>query len=396
MAGVMFGRNTRFGKYRFASPAKRVGAVVIDYPYIEGHFAVDFYDSEGLRTASVVSDRRYSPVISAEFELNQNGCAAFKLILAKNHGINIAYNQRIDIRLFGDNQPWYSGYIQVRPVEGTTAETLEYSGYGFFQQCAGVIVNATYENTEISQIVKSIVRNYIEPNTGALFASDKIYSTGYTATGLKFDHVTAKEALSQLAEFAANYIHGVDETRDVFFKQLVTEINENSRFWVGHHIEKFLPEEDVETVVNYVYVQGGDSTVVYETKDEASIAAYGLRGAVLTIPSAVENVDAEKWGDSQLEVLKHPQRTAKVDGIKPDILKRKIKPEGMARITTYDGTSNYDYPIQKVKYKISSAGITMTMELGEYTKGLDQFILKLTRDVKNAELLQRMGSTSST
>ena len=207
--------------------------------------------------------------------------------------------------------------------------------------------------------------------------------------------MTAKEALSQLAEFAANFIYGVDETRDVFFKQLITEINENSRFWVGHHIEKFIPEEDIETVVNYVYVQNGDSNVVYETSDAASIAAYGLRGAVLTIPSAVENVDAVQWGNSQLASLKDPKRTAKVEGIKPDILRRKIKPEGMARITTYDGSSYYDYPIQKVKYKISSSGITMTMELGEYTKGLDQFILKLTRDVKNAELLQRMSSAGS-
>jgi len=395
MANIMFGRNVRLGRYRLASPEKRVGAVVIDYPYIEGHFAVDFYNSEGIRIATFVSDRKDSPVISAEFELNQNGCAQFKLVLAKNHGISIAYNQRIDIRLFGDPQPWYSGYIQVRPVEGTTAETLEYSGYGFFQQCEGVVVTATYENTEISQIVKSIVRAYIEPNTGALYATDKIYSTGYIATGLKFDHVTAKEALSQLAEFAANFIYGVDETRDVFFKPLVTDINENSRFWVGHHIEKFLPEEDVETVVNYVYVQGGDSTVVYETSDAASIAAYGLRGAVLTIPSAVENVDAVQWGNSQLVTLKDPKRTAKVDGIKPEIVGRKIRPEGLARITTYDGLSNYDYPIQKVKYKISNNGITMTMELGEYTKGLDQFILQLTRDLKNAELLQRMSSAAT-
>mgnify|MGYP000896163116 CR=1 FL=1 len=391
MANLMFGRNAHLGRHRFAAP-KRIGGVAIDYPYIDGHFAVDFYSAGGIRTATLVSDRTDSPVISAEFELNQNGCAQFKLVLNKAHGITIAYNQRIDIRLFGDTQPWYSGYVQVRPIEGTTAETLEYSGYGFYQQCEGVIVNGTYSNKEISQIVRSIVRDYIEPKTGALLALDKIYSTGYTATGLKFDHVTAKDALSQLAEFAANYIHGVDETRDVFFKPLITKINENSRFWVGHHIEKFLPEEDVETVVNYIYVQGGDSTVVYETSDAASIAAYGMRGAVLTIPSAVEDVDAQRWGNSQLAALKDPQRTAKVDGIKPDILKRKIKPEGMARITTYDGSSHYDYTIQKCKYKISSAGITMTMELGEYTKGLGEYILKLTRDVKNAELLQRMSS----
>lgn len=394
MSNIMFGRNVRFGRYRFAAPVKRAGAVVIDYPLIDGHYVIDFYNSEGQRTATVGPDATDSPLISAEFTLDANGCADFTFVLRRDHGIAIDYNQRIDIRLFGDGQPWYSGYILTRPIEGTTEETWEYSGYGYFQQLEYVIVNRSYKNTEISAISRDIIMRDIEPGTGARYNASKIYSTGYTASSVKFDYATAKDCLKQLSEFAVNYRYGVDEYRDVFFRPLITEINEESRFWVGYHVEKFVPEEDVATVINYVYVQGGNldsggSNIMYETSDADSIAKYGKRAAVLSIPSAYADSDAQRWGDNELSKAKDPKRTAKVEGIHNEVAKRNIRPEGMARITTADGTKSYDYPIQKVTYKLSSEGIVMTMELGEYVKGIDQIILKMTRDAKNAELLQR-------
>lgn len=394
MSNIMFGRNVRFGRYRFAAPMKRVGAVVIDYPLIDGHYAIDFYNSEGQRTATIVSDAKNSPLSEAEFKLTTNGCAEVKFTLSKNYGIQIDYSQRIDIRLFGDSQPWYSGYILTRPIVGTTEAKWEYSGYGFFQQLEYALVTRDFKNTEISRIAREIITGDIEPGTGARYNASKIYNTGYTASSISFDYATAKDALKQLSEFAANYIYGVDEYRDVYFKPTVTEINENSRFWVGYHIQEFIPEEDVSTIVNYVYAQGGTldsggSNIMYQCSDTESIAKYGKRAAVLSIPSAYADEDAQRWGDNELNKTKAPQRTASVDGIHPEVMKRNIRPEGTARITTFDGKHSYDYPISEVSYKLSKEGITMTMELGEYTKGIDQIILKMTRDAKNAELLQR-------
>lgn len=394
MSNIMFGRNVRFGVHRFAAPVRQAGAVVIDYPELDGNFVIDFYDSRGQKAEQIVSDSKNSPLISAEFKLDNNGCANFSFVLMRDHGINIEYNQRIDIRLFGTRQPWYSGYIMTRPVEGTTEDVWKYSGYGYFQQLEYAIINKSFSNTEISQVARDLIMHEIEPGTGATYNASKIYSTGYTASKLSFDHATAKDALKQLSEFAVNFIYGVDEYRDVYFKPLVTEINENSRFWVGYHVQKFIPEENTSTIVNFVYVQGGTlsssgSNIMYQAEDAASIAKYGKRAAVLSIPSAYASVDAQRWGDNELSVLKEPKRTAKVEGISEDVMKRNIRPEGMARITPFDGTSFYDYPIKNVVYKLSGEGITMTMELGEYTKSLDQIILKMTRDAKNAELLQR-------
>lgn len=394
MANIMFGRNIRFGRHRFATPIKRVGAVVIDYPLIDGHFAIDFYNSGGQRTATIASDAKNSPLVEAEFKLTTNGCAEVEFTLKPNHGIPIDYSQRIDIRLFGDSQPWYSGYILTQPVAGTTSETWEYSGYGFFQQLEYALVTRNFKNTEISRIAQTIITGDIESGTAARYNAGKIYNTGYTASSISFDYTTAKEALKQLSEFAANYIYGVDEYRDVYFKPTVTEINENSRFWVGYHVQEFIPEEDVSTVINYVYVQGGTldsggSNIMYQCRDDASIARYGKRAAVLSIPSAYADKDAKRWGDNELRKAKDPKRTATVGAIHPEVVKRNIRPEGTARITTFDGKHTYDYPISEVSYKLSKSGITMTMELGEYTKGLDQIILKMTRDAKNTEQLQR-------
>ena len=133
MANFIFGKK-RFGRRSFASLIRHVGGVVVDYPYIPGHVAIDFYDASGIKTDSIVSDMAESPLMSVEFELNQNGCAQFNFKLKADHSITIAYNQRIDIRLFGDPQPWYSGYVQTRPVTGTTEPIWEYTGYGYFGQ----------------------------------------------------------------------------------------------------------------------------------------------------------------------------------------------------------------------------------------------------------------------
>lgn len=394
MANIMFGRGSLFGRYMFAAPIRRAGGVVIEYPVIDGHYVIDFYNSNGQRVASVGCDAKEGPLIDAEFKLDTNGCSEFSFTLARNHGVEIGYGQRVDIRLFGDAQPWYSGYIQTRPVDGTTEDKWKYKGYGFFAQLEHVVVNRSYAGQDIASIAGDVIANDIEPGTGARYNESKIYAVGYTASAISFDYATAKDVLKQLSEFAVNYRYGVDQYRDVFFRPLVTEINENSRLWVGHHIERFVPEEDISTIVNVVYVQGGTlnssgSNIMYQTSDAESIAKYGKRAAVLSIPSAYAASDAVRWGENELQTLKEPKRTAKIEDIHNEVAKRNIRPEGMARITTYDGENSYDYPIQTVKYKLSKDGIVMTMELGEYVKGIEQIILKMARDSKDAELLQR-------
>lgn len=469
MANIILGRRM-LGRHILAGKGKSA-VVIISYPLQESGYSVRIYNRNGEKLAEIGDHIQDNPILSIEFELLTTGCGEFTLTLGKQlEEVTLTYNHRIDISLFGDGNPWYSGYITKIPKPGTTEKTFVYEGYGFFNQLNDVIINDTYEDTEISQIVKNIMTTTIEPNTDVVYNASKIYSTDYTANKLKFSYVTAKEALSNLVDFAGDYVYGVDEYQQFFFKPVTTEINEDSRFWVGWHAHEFKPEESIDDLKNYVYIKasstyvtklataistttettitvktslkisagdileidservyvsavtgnsltvsrGYDNTtaathssgamvsntsisttttrILYSCFDSASIDAYGLKQDILSIPSAMSEDDAQRWGDYQLSKLKDPTITATVDRI---LLKQKlIKAEGLARVTAEDGESVYELPIVKVNYSISSSdGISCGLSLGALSADdLDVYIATLMRNTRNNELLKQYES----
>lgn len=387
------------GRHMLAGTVSSAGVIVVDYPEMSSDMAVVIYDSAGQKQTIIGGDIGESPLVSMEFEIVTTGCGAFTMVLDRNNSLGLSYNQRIDIFLFGNQVPWYSGYVVTRPLPGTTADTYAYTGFGFFNQLEKVLVNKVYENAEISSIVNDLMTSLIEPKTDIVYKATKIYATDYTASKIRFDQQNAKDVLKTLAEFATDYVYGVDERREFFFRPLNRLINENSRFWAGHHVTKFLPEEDINSVINFFYVKygkldsGGQNIYPDPFFDSASQEAYGLReGEPQSMPSAIEDADVVRWGQSRLDVLKKPKRTAEVDGFAADVVRRNIKPDGMARITTADGLYSYEYPIKSVKYKISGDGIVMSMQLGDYSPRLDHYVAQLIADAKNAELLQQLNN----
>jgi len=400
---LLLGRS-RLGRHILAGKINKAATVIVDYPQTDSGFVISFYDALGIRTGQISSEILTSPLASLEFEITSTGCGAFTLTLDKKNAISIAYNQRIDISLFGHAIPWYSGYVIKKPQLGNTDDLNVYSGFGFFNQLDDVIISKTYENEEISSIVNSMMTTDIESKTDVVYNSGKIYATDYTATKLAFDYIKAKESIKTLAEFATDYIYGVDEYRELFFKPINIEINENSRFWVSYHVQDFKPEEDTSTIVNFFYVKGGslsgEGSNLYSDGsgnpipfyNQQSIDEYGRKEDVLSVPSAMSDVDTQRWGNAELARKKIPQKSAKVDKFIKEIAQRNIRPEGLAQITTEDGLYTYQYPIKSVKYKLSSNGIQFSMQLGEYSNRLDKYIAKLYRDAKNAEFAQSLNN----
>lgn len=391
------------GRIITAGRGVKSAALIIDYPLMPNQFSMRVYNSSGQKIREISSEIQNNPLTSIEFELTANGCGDLKIITDKDNRLPAGYNQRIDISLFGDNQPWYSGYIQQVPQIGNTDDLAQYSGYGFFNQLDKVLVARTYSQQDIAAIVDHIMRTDVEPKTSIVYNSGKIYNVGYTAEKLAFDYVKAKEAIKTLAEFATDYVYGVDEYRQLFFKPLAIGINENSRFWVGHHVHDFKPEEDTDDIINFFYVKGGSlddgGENIYKDAngnpvafyDTASIDTFGRQEDILSIPTAIGKTDIERWAHSQLLLSKDAKRTAKVGNFAQEVAYRKIKPEGLARITTADGLT-YDYPIKSVKYKIDSKGVQFSMQMGDYERRLDRYIAKLYRDAKNAEFAQSLNN----
>lgn len=408
MSNLRFGLY-KHGRYIHAAPVNTKGTSGGNLPeetkkYLPDVYSVIAYAADGTKTAIFGSGSESNNIESLTFEINETGCGAVTMNFRKlptNTELN--YRQRIDIHLFNDSAPWWSGYIITRPVQGTTSETYSFTGHGYYNLLEKVIINKVYQNMETSAIVADIARK-VESQVGLSYNSGKIISTGYVITYLDLDHVTVKEALEELADFAIDYVYGVDEYRELFFMPRDNKINEQARLWVGKHLNSYVPTWDVEKIVNHAYIKGGNvdddgEQWLAEVSDAKSIAEYGLQESTWTLPSAYDTADAKRWGENQLEQYKDPVKSAKVTGVKLEYPKadgtffvRNLSTQGQAAITTTDGET-YSYPITKLKYTISaSKGISLDMELGEQPFEVSRYFADLDRAAKVAELLQQAST----
>lgn len=368
--------------------------------YYPGQYTVIAYAEDGTKTAFFGSGSEKNSLSKVTFELTSTGCGSCELIfkaLPSNSELN--YIQRIDIHLFGDEWPWYSGYIITRPVEGSTETDFKFTAHGYYNRLEKLVLFETYENMDPGAIVRDIAIK-AEKTHGLIYNAGKINDAGYIISKLVFDGVTVKEALSDLADFAVDYVYGVDEYRSLYFMPREIGINEQARLTVGKHINKYTPSWNVEKIVNWTRIKGGNINDEGEqwlcvVKDDASIAEYGRRDKVWTLPSAYEIADARRWGENQIKQYKDPLKSAKISGVRLDyplvdgtFNVRHMNTAGQAQIRTLSGDT-HEYPITKIKYTISAAsGIAADMELGEPAFVLEKYLSDIERNAMNIEQSQ--------
>jgi len=399
------GRNILQGSINTTSTS----SVTYDYPTIDNAFYIALYNSSGQITGYLSSDIFNSPLVEVNFKLTENGCSEFTLKLDKESASLISTNQRISIFMFGEQTPRYTGYVMQRALVGGTTDTLEISGYGYYSKLDNIIVNKTYENIEVSAAVADLIKTVISPKTGVKYNGLKITATDFTLSGQKFAYATAKDVIETLAEYADDYVYGVDHVKEFFFKPRETTVDEDARLFVGKHCTTFEPSEDVSDIVNYFYVKysyeddddDDDDDSDYYVDDDGnpvafydseSIKKYGYFEDVLTAASAITEDDVIRWGNMTLQQNKDPALSANVEGLTLEIAKRNIKPEGMAIIVTDDGTE-YEYEVTEVEYTLSGDnGVEMTMTLGDKPKGIDTYINNLIKAQKDAEALDELSS----
>ncbi len=393
-----------FGQFLFKGKRRSAGDAGDNYgetrKYYEGQFTVVAYAADGTKTAFFGSGIEKNPLNKVTFEISATGCGNCELtfkVLPSPSELN--YMQRIDIHLFGDAVPWYSGYIITRPIEGTTETEYKFTAHGYYNRLETLVLFETYENMDVGEIVRDIALK-AEKNHGLVYNATKVADVGYTVTKLVFDGVTAKEALSTLSDFAIDYVYGVDEYRSLYFRAREQSINEQARLTVGKHVNKYVPSWNTEKIYNWARVKGGNIDDEGEqwlcvVQNSDSIAKYGKRDKVLTLPSAYEVADAKRWGENQIAQYKEPIRSAKVTGVRLEyplvdgtFNVRHLTTTGQAQIRTLAGDT-HEYPITKVKYTISaSTGITADMTLGEPVFALDTYLANVERNAKNIEQSQ--------
>lgn len=411
MSNLIYGRQ-RFGRYIYAGTVKTAGSGPGPEPgpsdkseYLPNIYSIIAYNPDGTKSAYFGSGSESNNIKKLTFEITETGCGKVEITFSKLPTTSeLNYRQRIDIHLFNDANPWYSGYIIERPIEGTTEEgNFKFVGHGYYNLLDKVIINKTYNSTEVSAIVSDIAST-VEQKVGLRMNSSKIVSTSYVVSRITLDHVTVKEALDQLSDFAIDYVYGVDQYRELYFKPRVDDINEQARFWVGQHLDSYIPKWDVDTIVNHAYIKGGNvdsngEQWLAEVEDLESQKLYGIQEDIWTLPSAYAAADATRWGKNQIEKYKEPTRSATVKGVRLEypladgtFSVRKLTTDGRAAITSINGEM-YTYPINTLTYTVDSTnGIELDMKLGEQPFAIDRYFAELDRNAKVAELLQQAAT----
>jgi len=350
-------------------------------------FKLVFYDVSDNKIGEIGSDSFRGKIAEVQFELISFGCGAFSFTINDLPDFNITYRTRVDIHPYFDSIPWFTGFIQVIPKPGKK-RPYAFSGFGYFDQLDWVTITASYQNQEVSLIIKDIIQNYVAPNTQIIYNESKIEAASYTITSIDFDHTKAKDAIQTLADIAQGYEFGVDNSREFYFREIDTDTKYH--YWVGKQFQDIEIEEDPNSVRNKLYVKAGQisggSNIIGSVQDGTSIATYGLREDVVTAPEILNSDDALQWANYILQDLKTPKVKAQIHNVFLDSTKEKIEPKGKCRITVYDGTE-YELLVKRVQYSISKSGIFAELELGEIQEPFEKQIVDIVKGIDEEKRL---------
>lgn len=384
---AMFGQ-IRFGEGVYRRPP---GEIVAEFTYPEVFgYKLKFYDTSGQKIGELGSDIEDNPVSFLKFELLDNGCGEIELGIIGDLAFAITYRTRVDVHLFFRKDPIYSGYIKELPKSGDTRAEKIYRGYGYVEQLKWCVIDKEYTiKQDVAEVVRDIAQT-VESKTDIVYASWLIYPTYYNINNLKFDKVPAYKALEDCAAIAQNFEFGVDAQRRLYFRPKDQAVYFWK--WQGKHIQDFEISEDASELANKLYVKGGEIDTVNKTnyrltvEDATSQATYGLREKVITAPNIKSDVDLQRWAEWKLSELKDPKVKASLKNVILTVPDDIIEVRGKVKITAIDGTE-YELPIKKVVYDITSAGMKANVTLGALEIPIEDTIIDILRQIEAERIL---------
>lgn len=334
---------------------------------------VRVYDKDDLLVQVFSSNTQRPTLVGLSWELLDTGCGEFTLELATDPGLHHDY--RVDIHLWNDPDPIYSGLVQRVPDAGTTERTATYGGYGFLALLNRMLVTEKYGAQNVRGIVNDLVAKLSVRQPRLVADQTQVDYAPYNTVGaLDFLRATAKEALKQLSELAGGYAWGVDADRKLFFKAPNQAVDMHR--WYGHHLETFVPQSESDDIVTVVYTKAGKvrsdlpaDSPFYKTnwleepiKDDAAIGDWGWREGIYTAPSVLSLVDAAVGATVYLAQKSKPRQYASVRGLVYD--GERLSCTGQARIVGRNG-NQLILPKKKLKFKLNSTGVDVSLELGD-------------------------------
>lgn len=334
-------------------------------------------------------------VIDPTWEFNGiGGCGSFSFDLPRQYCNERYISGDFNVRIYGRNPStnaydlWFQGLIEDKaPNVRNNEETILVQGHGYQAQLSRIqLIDVTFTSTEISAIVKSLLDNYIVPNTDITYSASDIEVTGYTPDSLPFN-TDVESAIETLADLAGGYVWGVDKDRKFFFKAKSTDTDDELCFPLGGKVTAFTDDYSFKDIVNRVIIQGGDIAGVPFRPDSttspynstASQLKYGRRdfvyqnSAIVTdavaqqIAASILNEKADVLRRARCEIVNHETRIESTIPIPLFQLLARGTFYGEKTYNTFLYSGQIQYRVNRVVYKLSSsdAALMTNLELGQ-------------------------------
>lgn len=332
------------------------------------------------------------------------GCGSFSFDLPREYCNEKFISGDFNIRIYTRNDTTkaydlkFQGIVEnkaprVRGIE----EVISVQGHGYQAQLSRIqLVNVTYTSQEASIIIKSLLDNYIVPNT------DIIYDVGdLTATSFTFDSITfntdALNAIQTIADTVGTREWGVNANRSFFFK--ARSSTSGLYFSLGDKVTSFTSDDSFKDIVNRVIIQGGDVAGTPFTPDATSApyndtssqTKYGRHDQIYQNSSIVTDSIAQQFAASVLAEKKDVVRRGRCEIVNYETMIESTIPiplfELVSRGTLYGeklyGTFLYSgrisYQVNRVSYKLASQdnSFTTNLELGQLRPDISESIAQL-------------------
>jgi len=283
---------------------------VVTFGYI-----LKIYNTAGTKVAEISGDYQNVTLTKLEFELlEQGGCGAFSFTLAEPYMQTVIdKDYRVAFHFFSRAEPWFTGKILRKPIEGTK-KGMTYSGWGYFNELEKKIIDTEITpGQNITTAVETILDTDIVPYTSILKDASLLEQVaGHTLVAtIDVNDEYAKWAFDRLSELAVSYKFGVNADRKFYFQPVDTSVKE---YWhVGKHLTDFEPEEDPSGIVKKViavcdpqlFSDGYELKVTSQADDYAGLYEKRFSVPQIISPFSETNIAATK------SVLTYPTGSGK-------------------------------------------------------------------------------------
>lgn len=269
-----------------------------DVSYARPSFEVELYDRYGSLKAFLTNR------CVVQWEWNRvGGCGQSDVVVSSRYGsaLDVAMAPEDEVRVKISNQLRYSGKIaRLKRTVKKGGEAVALTFYGYVSELREPMVKATYENMELSAIVKNILDTYVVGTKRVTYSSADVQETDYAVASITFNH-TVMDAIQLLANLAGNIEWGVDRNKAFFWKIQDDTVR---RIWtIGKETMGWEENEDYESIKNRLFVYGSDGvSALADIQASDSIDQFGSRQDNLFESSISEVSDATRLG---LSVVKN-------------------------------------------------------------------------------------------